>query len=144
MSKKRDWLGLWLAAVTGIALLAAMLLKTFLPRIILPRADAAAIILLSLLALVLDCYLNRGGRRDFRLITLYGVLIFGLFPVAGCYVPPSAMVKMALLGGAVFTVTAFLFDSLLKRLSTGAGAKLAPLITAGGLFLASQCLMGIL
>ena len=135
MEKKHDLLGIFLACVTGIALLIALALRAFFPRMILPHMDASAMVALSLTALVLDHYLVKGSRRDFRLLPLYGALVFGLFPFAASFV--------AVLGGVVFAAATFLFDTMADRLSTGPAAKIAPLLSAFGLFLACQCLMGI-
>lgn len=144
MDKKRDLLGVFLAAVVGIALLAALLVRTFLPRAILPLLDAPAIVALCLVALVFDHYIARGSRRVYWLIPIYGALIFGLFPFAACFVSPLEALILAAIGGVSFTAATFLFDAMIDRLSTGPAAKLAPLVSALGLFLACQCLMGIL
>lgn len=140
--KKHDRLGILLAGVTGIALLAAVALRTFVPRLILPRFDGPTVILLSLAALVLDHYLG-GSRHDYRLIPLYAALIFGLFPFSACFLSPIDALWSALLGAVVFTVATFLFDSMTDRLASGPAAKAAPFISAFGLYLAAQCLMGI-
>ena len=143
MDKKRDFLGILLAGVTGIALLSALFVRAFLPRVILPRLDATAMVVLSLIALVLDHYILHGSRRDVRLIPVYAALIFGLFPYAASFTAPLDALLMGLMGAAVFTVTTFLFDTMTDRLSTGPASKIAPFISAFGLYLACQCLMGI-
>ncbi len=140
--KKHDRLGILLAGATGIALLAAIALRTFVPRLILPRFDALTILLLSLVALVIDHYLG-SSQRDYRLIPLYAALIFGLFPFAACFLSPLAALWSALLGAVIFTAATFLFDSMTDRLASGPVAKAAPLVSAFGLYLAAQCLMGI-
>lgn len=144
MDKKRDFLGIFLACVVGIALLSAMFVRAFLPRVILSRLDAPAIVVLSLISLVLEHYITQGSRRDFRLIPVYAALIFGLFPYTASFVAPVDALMLGLLGAAVFTVTTFLFDTMVDRLSTGPASKFASLVSAFGLYLACQCLMGIL
>ncbi len=143
MNKKHDRLGILLACVVGIAMLTAMLVRAFLPRVILPKLNAETLILLSLTALVLDHYLVR-GRRDFRLLPLYAALIFGLFPWLSCFALPLEALRTALLGTVIFILTTLIFDSITERLSSGPASKAAPLISAFGLFLATQCLAGIL
>ena len=49
----------------------------------------------------------------------------------------------ALVSMTFFTVLTFLFTSARERLSTGPKAKLAPALTAFGLYLACQCFAGI-
>lgn len=144
MKTKHDFLGIFLAGVTGAALLTALLVRAFAPRVILPRLDGLAVVLLSLAALVLDHYIAGSSHRDFRLLPVYAALIFGLFPYCASFVAPLEALKLGLLGAAIFTAATFLFDSMTERLSTGPAAKLAPAVSALGLYLAAQCLMGIL
>ncbi len=142
--KKQDMLYTWLAATVGFALLAAMLLKTFLQRLILPRLDATSLIALSLVALVLDHYLSKHSRRDYRFIPLLAAVIFGLFPFAACFLGGFEAIKIGMMGAVIFTAATFLFDSMNDRLSSGPAAKFAPLISAFGLYLATHCLEGII
>ncbi len=144
MDKKRDVLGIFLAGVTGGALLLAIFARAFLPRMILPRLNGPMLILLSLIVLVLDYYLAKGSKRDYRLLPVYAFLIFGVFPWMACFLTLSEAAKTAVLGAVIFTVCTFLFDTMIDRLSGGPVAKAAPLVSAFGLYLASQCLMGIL
>ena len=51
---------------------------------------------------------------------------------------------LALKGGVTFTVTMFVFASIQERLSTNGKNWFAPIISAVMLFLAVQCLMGIM
>ncbi len=142
--KKQNNLGLLLALITGIALLAAVLLRTFLPRLILPNLDGGNVVLLSLAALTADFYLSKEKKHDYRLVPLYGALVFGLLPFAACFTAPLEALKLAVLGAVLFTAVSFLFDSISDRLSTGPAAKAAPIFSALGLYLAAQCLMGII
>ena len=50
---------------------------------------------------------------------------------------------LAILGAVVFTAVTWLFSSMMDRLSSGPAAKLAPVMSALGLYLAAQCFMGI-
>jgi len=47
-------------------------------------------------------------------------------------------------GGAVFTVTTWLYSSIQERLSTGPAAKAAPVMSAFGLWLAMQAMVGLI
>ncbi len=143
MNKKYDLLGLFLAGVTGIALLTSILLRTFLPRIILPSWDVIAVIGLSLIALVLDHYLTTRTHRVYWLVPIWGFLIFCLFPMGACLLSPLASLTWGVAGGVIFFAVTLLFDSMIERLSDGPVAKLAPILSAFGLYLAAQCLMGM-
>ncbi len=144
MDKKRDLLGIILALVGGVSALSLMLIRAFLPHIILPRIDALAIVLLSVIALVLDFYIAKGSSRKYWILPIYAALIFGLFPYAAGLVYALDALKTALLGAVIFTVLTFLFDSMINRISIGRATKIAPAICGFGIYLAAQCLMGII
>ncbi len=144
MNKKHTLLGFILAVITAAALLAVLITNAFFPHIILPRPNALAVILLSLVALVIDFYIAGDRKHDFRFIPLYGALIFGLFPLSAFVAQPIEALKLAVMGAIILTVLTFIFDTICDRLSTSPASKLAPLISALGLFLAAQCLIGII
>lgn len=144
MNKKYNLLGIFLAAVTGSSLLIAMMLRAFLPAFILPKLNSITLIILSLIALILDYYLSKEKHRVYWLMPLYGALIFGIFPWVSCFVDVLSAVKIGVLGAVIFTVVTYLFDSMTNRLSSTPASRVAPIISAFGLYLASQCLMGII
>lgn len=144
MDKKTYTLNTLLTLVLGAVLLAAVLVRTFLPRIILPHLDAANMVLIALVALLADHYLVPGAKRCYICIPVFSAIAFGLLPLAACFVGAIAALKLAVLGGIVFTATTWLFSSMVDRLSSGPAAKAAPFISALCLYLAVQCLMGIL
>ncbi len=144
MDKKRDLLGVLLALIFGFVMLMAMLIRGFLPSVILPKLDILALLLISLITLVLDFYLAKRSKRVYWLIPIYAFLIFGIFPWVACFLPLLTALKTSIIGAGVFTMSTFLFDSIINRLSNRPFAKLTPLITAFGLFLSAQCFMGII
>ena len=50
---------------------------------------------------------------------------------------------VALIGGGVFTVTAWLFGSMVGRIATGKASRTAALVSALGLYLAAQGFAGM-
>ena len=144
MNNKTYMLNTVLAAVVGVALAAAVLVRTFLPLVIMPVANIPNLVGISVVALVLDHYLAPNAKRCYICIPLFGALTFGLLPFAACFVGAVDALWMGISGGAVFTVTTFLYTSIQDRLSTGPNAKLAPVISALGLFLASQAFVNII
>lgn len=133
-----------LAVILGAVLLIAVFVRTFAPAIILPELDLPNMVLISLLALLLDHYLAPGAKRCYICIPMFSAITFGLLPFAACFVGALDALKLALIGCAVFTAATWLFTSMEDRLSTGPAAKAAPIVSALGLYLAAQCLMGIL
>lgn len=143
MNKKTYTLNTLLALVLGVALLVCALVRTFAPRMILPQLDVVSITAISLAALLLDHYLAPGAKRCYICIPVFSAISFGLLPFAACFVGAGEALKLAVLGAVVFTAVTWLFSSMMDRLSTGPAAKLAPVLSALGLFLAVQCFMGI-
>lgn len=144
MKNKTYTLNTILAAVLGAALLICILVRTFAPRIILPELDIPNLVLISLVALVLDHYLAPNGERCYICIPVFSAITFGLLPFAAAFVGAMDALRLAVAGGVVFTVMTWLFSSVQDRLSTGPAAKAAPVVSAFGLYLAVQGLMGMI
>ena len=143
MNKKTYTLNTLLAVVLGAALLVCVVVRTFWPRMILPVLDIPNMVLLSLAALLLDHYLAPGTKRCYICIPVFSAITFGLLPFAACFVGAGEAVKLAVLGGVVFTAVTWIFSSMMDRLSSGPAAKLAPFMSALGLYLAAQCFLGL-
>ena len=144
MKNKTYILNTVFTAVLFAALLIAALVRTFAPIIIIPALNVPNMAALSLLALVIDHYVAPGAKRCYICIPVFSALAFGLLPWAAGFVAPMEAVKLAVVGGAVFTVTTWLYSSIQERLSTGPAAKAAPVMSAFGLWLAMQAMVGLI
>ena len=144
MKNKTYFLNIMLTAVLALALVVAIMVRTFSPASILPGLDIPGMVLISLVALLVDHYLAPGAKRCYICIPVFAVLTFGVLPFAASFVTVAEALKLALVGGVVFTVTTLLFTSIQDRLSSGPAAKAAPVLSAVGLYLAAQCFAGIL
>lgn len=144
MKTNKYFLNTALAAVVGIVLAVCVLLRTFIPAIVLPQLSIPNMVLLSLVALLLDHYMANGSKRCWICIPLLSCLTFGLLPYAASAADVLEALKLAAVGCVTFTVTTWLFTSIQDRLSSGPIAKAAPGLSALGLYLASQCFAGIL
>lgn len=144
MKKQTYLLNTLLAAILGIVLLAAVLVRTFIPIVIIPPLDIPNMVLLSLAALLADHYLAPNAPRCYICIPLLSALTFGLLPWAACFVGLAAAAKLAVVGGAVFTAATWLFTSILDRISSGPARKAAPMVSALCLYLAFQGFAGLL
>ena len=92
-----------------------------------------------------DCLINKVAFWQHGAWTVYfWVFTFGLLPFAACFVSVIDALKYGVVGGVVFTALTWLFSAVLDRLSTGPAAKAAPILSALGLYLASQCFMGMI
>ena len=144
MKNKTYILNTLLIAVLFAAYLIAALVRTFAPIVIIPALNIPNMVFLALIALLLDHYLAPGAERCYICIPVFGALAFGLIPWAACFVSGMEAVKLAVVGGVSFTVLTFFFTSVQDRLSTGPAAKAAPFVSAFGLWLAAQGMVGII
>lgn len=143
MKNKTYLLNTILAVVFGIYLLFAVVIRTFCPQIILPKANIPNLVLMSLVALVLDHYFAPDAKRCYICIPPLSALTFGLLPYAGAFVNPLDALKLAAAGAVVFTVTTLLFTTIQDRLSSGPAAKASAFFSAVSLYMASQCFVGM-
>lgn len=144
MKNKTYILNTLLIAVLGVASLAAILVRTFAPIVIIPQLNIPNMVAVSLAALLLDHYLAPNAKRCYICIPVFSAAAFGLLPWAACFAVGSEALKLAVAGGVTFTVTTWLYSSIQDRLSTGPAAKAAPFMSALGLLLASQVMAGII
>lgn len=143
MKNKNHLLSVLFTLALTATLLGCLVARLIYPLTILPRRDVPNVVGLSCIVLVLEHYLAPGAKRSYIAIFLFSALSSALLPWAIGFVAPIAMPQYALSGGIVFTVTTWLFDSLVNRLSTGPAANAAPVLGAMGLFLAAQCFQGM-
>ncbi len=144
MKENKFFLNTALAVIFTLALLVAVVIRTLAPSVVLPRLDIPGMVLLSLSALLADHYVARGAKRCWICVALLGAASFGVLPFAACFVDSLEALKLGLIGGMVFTAVTWLFTSMQDRLATGPAAKAAPVVSALGLYLASQCFMGLI
>ena len=143
MKKNTYTLNTLLAMVLGAVLLVAVIVRAFMPRVIMMELDVPNMVLISLVALVLDHYLAPDAKRCYICIPAFSAVTFALLPFAACFVGAGEALKLGVAGGIIFTAMTWLFSSVQDRLSTGPAAKAAPVVSAFGLYLAIQALMGM-
>ena len=143
MKNKTYTLNTVLTAVLTAVLAVMVVLRTVSPQMILMQFDIVSITGISLAALVLDHYLAPNAKRCYVCIPLFAALSFGILPFAAGMVAVKYLLGLALTGAVVFTVCTFVFTSIQDRLSSGPAAKLAPIMSAFGIWLAVQAFAGI-
>ena len=143
MKNKTYTLNTVLTAVLTAVLAAMVVLRTVSPQLILMQFDIVSITGISLVTLVLDHYLAKGAKRCYICIPIFAALSFGILPWAAGLVAVKYLLGLALTGAVVFTVCTFVFTSIQDRLSSGPAAKLAPIMSAFGIWLAVQAFAGI-
>ena len=144
MKKTPYLLPVILVAVLFVAMLAAMAVQIFFPAVILPSLNIPNIVLLSLAALLLEHFLAGNSTRCYVCVVLFGVAAFALLPLMAGFACVHDFWKYGVIGGITFAMTTYLFTSASLRLQTGPKAPAALVLTAMGIYLASQCFAGIL
>ena len=140
---KKYMLNTFLAAVFTVALLAMVIARAVCPVLIFPGFGVPNLVLISLITLLLDHYIVKDAPRCYLCIPVFAFLTFAILPLAAGIIAPAHALMLGIKGAVVFTVTTWLFTSMADRISTGPSAKLAPIMSAAGLYLASQCFMGM-
>ncbi len=140
---KKYLLNTFLAVVFTAALLAMVIARAICPVLIFPGFGVPNLVLISLIALLLDHYIVKDAPRCYICIPVFAFLTFAILPLAAGFALPADVLMLGIKGAVVFTATTWLFTSMADRISTGPQAKLAPVMGAFGLYLASQCFMGM-
>ena len=144
MKNKMYFLNAALTVVLFIAALVMILVRTFAPQIILPEPDVPNLSMVCLITLVIDCCAAPGAKRCYICIPVFSALSFGLLSWAAGLAAPVDALLLAVAGGGLFTALTWVFTSMIDRISSGPAAKAAPVVSALGLYLAIQCLMGMI
>ena len=143
MKNKMYTLSTMLTLVLAAVLAVMVVLRAFSPQVILMQFDIVSIAGICLAALVLDHYLAPNAKRCYICIPLFAALSFGILPWAAGLVAVQNILGLALTGAVIFTICTFVFTSIQDRLSSGPAARLAPAMSAFGIWLAVQAFAGI-
>lgn len=144
--RKNTYFGnILLAAVTAVAMLAAVLCRVFAPAAVLPVLNIPNLLALCVIALVLEHYLARPVKAPCLVCAaLLAAAVFALLPLAAGLVAADGIFLTALLGGVIYAAAKWLFDSVAQRLSSGPAGKAAAAVTGLGMILAGQAFAGML
>ena len=143
MKNKTYTLSTVLIAVLAAVLAVMVILRAVSPQLILMQFDIVSITGICLIALVLDHYVAPGAKRCWICIPVFAALSFGIPPVAAGMVALKGALGLALTGCVIFTLCTFVFTSIQDRLSSGPAARLAPVMSALGIWLAVQAFANI-
>ena len=144
MKKNEYLLNVLLAAVVSVIMLACIACRTFQPAVVLPALNIPNIIIASVIALVLNRYLNPGCRGCWPCAGVLAGITFGLFPFVAGTAEVEEIWKLVLAGGIAFTVTERIFTSSVDRMESSPAGKLAPLSIGLVLVLIGQVFAGMI
>ena len=111
-----------LAGVVGIACLAVVLLRTFVPTAYIPLVDVPNLAAVCAVALVVDCWLDYkkpAAAQNWLAVALLGALTFALLPWAAGLCAWGEALRLGVVGGLLFTLTAFMFGGIRQKLFSG-------------------------
>ena len=132
-------LNTFLAAVASLVFLGYLAEHAFAPAAILPPLDLMLVSGISLVALILEHYSGKPVEgRCWPVTALLSALTFVLLPLAAGLMSGQELLRFALVSWAAFMVLTFLFTAICQRLASSPASKIAPLLSAGVLFLAVQ------
>ena len=144
MKNNKYFLNTLLVAVLFLVMAVFMVLRAIQPPVILLPLNIPNMVLISVIVLLAEFYLAPGNDRCYICIPVLAVLTFGILPLMAGFACQHTFWKIGLVGGAVFTAATWLFTAMTERLQSGPRAKLAPIIGALCIYLASQCFAGII
>ena len=144
MKNNKFFLSVVLPLVLLVALGAALLVRVWLPAMVIPPLNIPNMVLLSVIALLMESFIAPNNPRCYWFTALFAVISFGVLPLMAGFACIHDFWKYGLIGGCVFTVVTFLFTSAQRRLKTGPKAPAAMILTGAGIYLAAQCFAGIL
>ena len=142
MEKKSFVLNILLAAVLGAGLLVGMVWSAFQPNVVLADLELPAIAALILIALVIEYLIKGTQKRAWIVQIVLAAVTFAVIPFAAGYA--GAGFNLILCGTAMFAALTFIFDSVAERVNVTCDCKCAMIPTAFVMYLACQCLMGMI
>lgn len=144
MKDRKFLLNTILAVVLGTILLVRLIVRIFVPAVVSLNFDIPMVVGISLGALVVEQYLAPEKKRCYLCTGILAAITFGLLPYASSLVAYEDMWKLGIVGGIVFVVVTWLYTSMQERLASGKTNKVAPVLSAMGLYLACQCFAGVI
>lgn len=144
MKKNLYFINILHTGVVALFCVAGIFIRTFSVNTILPRITIPLLIMLTLIPMVLEYYLVSDSERSPIVSMVLGGLAFTILPVCCGLTMGLPIWKLMVAGTAVFGVTDLLYRSIGERISSGSYSRFAPAANAVMLYLASQCLQGLL
>lgn len=143
MRKNPYFINILLVVVVGITSFAGLLVKAFSPATVLVRMGIPFLVILSLIPVVLEHYLVKEKQRErVGSILLAGATFTVLLLCAGWSVKMPIWMLFAV-GATVFGAVDLFYTGMGQRMSSGPCGKLSPIVNGVMLYLASQCLQGL-
>lgn len=144
MKKNLYFINILHTGVVALFCLAGIFIRTFSVNTVLPRITITFMVMITLIPMVLEYYMVSERDRDPFISMVFGGLAFTILPACSSLTTGIPLWKLMVAGTVVFGVTDLLYRSIGERISSGSYSRLAPAANAVMLYLASQCLQGLL
>ena len=144
--KKNDFmLNILLSIVLGVVLMAMVIGNMIQPWAVFPEMNLPAMAGVIVGAMVLNYFLCGETLPSGQWITqtVLAAVTFGVLLWVAGVIQAAESVTYALCGGGMFAVLTLAFDSMVKRMETTCENKMAVIPAGFILFLACQCLAGM-
>lgn len=130
--------------VVSVLLLMGIVVRTFSPATVFPKISIPMLVLLSLVPMVIEQRVGGGRQRKWSVSTVVGGVTFTVLPWCAGWNPGMPVWKLWIAATVVFGVTDRIYGSIVHKLSSGSRGRFAPEANALMLYLASQCLQGLI
>lgn len=144
MRKNLYLVNIILVAEIGLLCLIALVMKTFVPGVILPSFDIPLFVLLSVIPMMIKYYIAPEAEGNLWITVLMAGVTFTVLPLCAHIDMGLSAVKLLVAGTVVFGITNIIYTSIGKRIASGPYGRFAPAANGLMLYLASQCLQGLL
>lgn len=144
MRKNLYFANIILIAEVGLYCLIFMVMSAIAPATVLPRMTIPFLVLLSVIPMVVKYYAAPKANGNWLITVLIAGVTFTLLPWCTHMMIDMPVWKLFVASTVVFAVTDVIYTSIGKRISSGTYSRFAPLTNGLMLYLASQCLQGLL
>lgn len=133
-----------LAVEMGIVCLAVVLGRTFISGFVVPYPDIPFMVLLSVIPMVIARYFKAESEENCLYSIVLAGLTFSLLPFCAGWNTGMPFWKLFVAGAVIFGIVDVFYTSIGERVATGPKAPLALIANGVLLYLASQCLQGLM
>lgn len=144
MRKNLYFVNILLIIEVGIFYLFHMFCRIFAPSMIFPKMSLPFLTILSVLPMVVQSYIEPKIKRNPVISMLIAGMTFVVLPMCAGIDTGFSIWKLFVAGTAVYGVTYIVYESMVQRMYSGSYTKFTPIVNGFLLFLASQCLQGLL
>lgn len=144
MKKNQYLVNLLHILIVGMVCLAAVIVRAVCPGTVFAHISIPMLVLLTLIPMVLKFRFGENEKKNWMISTLIGGITFTVLPLCAGWELGMPVWELLIAGTAVFGITDILFSSLELILTSGPCGRFAPETNALILYLASQCLQGLI